>query len=405
MNTKPKKRSFLPLLARSAIMLGMLWQGAAMAAQPLLAAGLRHSIYVDERGRLAIWGDNALGQLGQDYASTPSSIQPFNPMGARRVRVLGNGWNHILAATRPTRTRNPTLWSWGYGDVGQLGIGPLVPVGFFQNYQAREIYPVLGDFSSKQFVMLQGGIAHSLALTADGAVWSWGWNKTGQLGLGDTSNRWTVYQVRGLPLSIAAIAAGGDFSLALAQDGTLWAWGNNAAGQLGLGNRQDTPVLLPQRLPQSAGMDIRAIAAGTAFALALDARGMVYAWGENNQGQLGREQSDAFQPDIVRGLPPIAALAAGGAFALALGQDGSLWAWGQNDRGQLGDGTTTSHAKPQQVAGLGPVRLMAAGVEHALALDAAGMLMAWGDDSAGQLGFQVSGEKSLVPRPVNLASP
>jgi alpha-tubulin suppressor-like RCC1 family protein len=152
-------------------------------------------------------------------------------------------------------------------------------------------------------------------------------------------------------------------------------------------------------------MDIRAIAAGTAFALALDARGMVYAWGENNQGQLGREQSDAFQPDIVRGLPPIAALAAGGAFALALGQDGSLWAWGQNDRGQLGDGTTTSHAKPQQVAGLGPVRLMAAGVEHALALDAAGMLMAWGDDSAGQLGFQVSGEKSLVPRPVNLASP
>ena len=118
MKTKAKKRDSLHLLARSAIMLGMLCQGVAMAAQPMLAAGRRHSIYVNDRGRLAIWGDNALGQLGQDYATVPQSTAPFNPMAPRLVRVLGSGWNHILAATRPTRTRNPTLWSWGYGDVG-----------------------------------------------------------------------------------------------------------------------------------------------------------------------------------------------------------------------------------------------------------------------------------------------
>lgn len=404
MKTKAKKRDSLHLLARSAIMLGMLCQGVAMAAQPMLAAGRRHSIYVNDRGRLAIWGDNALGQLGQDYATVPQSTAPFNPMAPRLVRVLGSGWNHILAATRPTRTRNPTLWSWGYGDVGQLGIGPLVPVGFFQNYQAREIYPVLGDFSSKQFVMLQGGIAHSLALTSDGTIWSWGWNTAGQLGLGDTTNRWTAYRISALPQNMAAIAAGGDFSLALAQDGTLWGWGNNATGQLGLGSSQQPPVTLPTRLP-AFGNDIRAIAAGTAFALALDASGAVWAWGDNDSGQLGRVGEPTAQPSVVPGLPPIAAIAAGGGYALALARDGALWTWGQNDRGQLGDGTITNRATPQPVPGLAAVRLMAAGVEHALALGQNDVLMAWGDDSAGQLGVSLPAGFSAVPQVVNLAQP
>ncbi len=384
--------------------LGLLWQSLALAAQPMLAAGRAHSIYVNERGRLAIWGDNLLGQLGQDYAAVPQSTKPYDPMAPRLVRVLGSGWNHILAATRPTYTRNPTLWSWGYGDVGQLGIGPLVPVGFFEQYEVRQIFPVLGDFSTKNFVMLQGGVAHSLALTIDGAVWSWGWNGAGQLGLGDVVNRWTALRIRTLPQDMAAIAAGSDFSMALARDGTLWAWGNNSVGQLGLGSRQEMPLTLPTRLPAFAS-DIRAIAAGGAFALALDASGTVYAWGANEHGQLGRQSGAAAQPSVVPGLPPIAAMAAGGGFALALARDGTLWAWGQNDRGQLGDGTTAGHATPQPVLGLAGVRLMAAGVDHALALGWDGTLWAWGDDSAGQLGVSLPAGLSAVPQAVTLTAP
>lgn len=382
----------------------LLWQGAAPAAQPMLAAGLHHSIYVNDRGRLAIWGDNALGQLGQDYATVPQSTAPFDPMAPRLVRMLGSGWNHILAATRPTHTRNPTLWGWGAGDVGQLGIGPLVPVGFFENYQVRQIFPVLGDFTSRNFVMLQGGIAHSLALTADGAVWGWGWNAAGQLGLGDVVNRWTAYRISALPQNMAAIAAGAEFSLALAQDGALWGWGNNTAGQLGLGSSQLAPVTLPTRLP-AFGKDIRAIAAGAAFALALEASGTVWAWGANEQGQLGHEGGASAQPGVVPGLPPSAAIAAGGGYALALARDGTLWAWGANDRGQLGDGTTTNRATPEPVSGLAAVRLMAAGVNHALALGQNGALMAWGDDSAGQLGVSLPAGRSSVPQVVNLVQP
>ena len=405
MNTKPKKRSPPHLLARSAIILGMLWQGAAMGAQPLLAAGLRHSIYVNEQGRLAIWGDNTLGQLGQEYESVQSSATSYNPMGLRRVRVLGSGWSHILAATRPTYTRNPTLWAWAYGDVGQLGTGPIFPMGYFTNFQARQIFPVFGDFSSNKFIMLQGGIAHSLALTGDGAVWSWGWNQAGQLGLGDVNNRWTAYRVKALPDSIVAIAAGGDFSLALAQNGSLWSWGNNTAAQLGLGSRGESPVLLPQRLPQSEVMDIRAIAAGTAFAMALDDKGTVYSWGANGSGQLGRLDPLAFSPDVVHGLPPIASIAAGGEFAMAVDREGTLWAWGNNGRGQLADGTTISRSTPKAVLGLPPVRLMAAGVEHALVLGLNGVLLAWGDDSAEQLGENLAGGLSTVPQVVTMPKP
>ena len=382
----------------------LLWQEPTLAAQPMLAAGLRHSVYVDKYGGVSIWGDNTFGQLGgPSYQDVHASDATYNPLGLRRARVLGSGWNHILVATRPTKTRNPTLWSWGLGDVGQLGIGPIVPLGGMAFYQVRMPFPVLGDIGSKDFVMLKGGTAHSLALTKNGEVLAWGWNQVGQLGLGDLTNRWTAYKVKSLPPTMTAIAVGGDFSLALDRDGTVWGWGNNARGQLGGGEKKDTPVMTPMRIAQSQGIGLRAIAAGTAFALALDENGVVYAWGDNTHGQLGRgDDPTATQPDKVHGLPPIAGIAAGGDYGLALDKEGMLWAWGLNDRGQLGDGTTVMRSTPQPVPGLGKVQVMAAGVEHALALQEDGALMAWGDDRAYQLGVQLAEERSLHPVIVTL---
>lgn len=382
-----------------------LWQSQLLAAQPLLAAGRYHSIYVNQRGRLMVWGDNAKGQLAQDVRLSVSDT-PFDPMGLRLVRVVGSGWNHILAATRPTWTRNPALWSWGLGDMGQLGIGPLLPAYFSEFYEVRMVNPVLGDFSTKQFIMLKGGSAHSLALTADGAVWSWGWNQEGQLGLGDHIDRWTAFPIKDLPKTVMAIAAGEDFSLALEKDGLLWAWGRADSGQLGGKVEQESSVPQPQLIEQSRGIGLVSIAAGSGFALALSRDGAVYAWGENNAGQLGREdQEGGFLPDVVRGLPPIRSIAAGGDFALALDQNGALWSWGQNSDGQLGDGTLISRFKPRVVAGAGNVQLMAAGLVHALALRADGVLMGWGEDSHEQLGFHASEGRSTVPRVIDFPSP
>jgi alpha-tubulin suppressor-like RCC1 family protein len=369
----------------------------------MLAAGLRHSIYVNQFGGINVWGDNTFGQLGKPYQDVHASTTPYNPLGLRRARVLGSGWNHILVATRPTKTRNPTLWSWGLGDVGQLGIGPIVPLGGMAFYQVRQPFAVLGDIKSKNFVMLKGGTAHSLALTSNGEVLSWGWNQVGQLGLGDLTNRWTAMRIQSLPQSIVSIAAGGDFSLALAKDGMVWAWGNNARDQLGSGDRTGVPMTTPIRIDQALGLNLKAIAAGTAFALALDAKGVVYSWGDNSHGQLGRGDDPSLSvPDIVYGLPPITAIAAGGEYALALDKNGVLWAWGLNDRGQLGDGTTLTRTTPQPVPGLDKIQIMAAGVEHALALKEGGVLMAWGDDRAYQLGVQLAEERSLKPLIVDL---
>ena len=145
-----------------------------------------------------------------------------------------------------------------------------------------------------------------------------------------------------------AIAAGGDHSLMLRYDGTVWASGNNGYGQLGDGTTttRSTPV-------QVSGLtNITAIAAGWYHSLALRSDGTVWAWGWNGAGQLGDgTTTDRSTPVQVSSLTNITAIAAGAAHSLAIKSDGTVWAWGNNGAGQLGDGTTTYRTTPVQVSG------------------------------------------------------
>jgi alpha-tubulin suppressor-like RCC1 family protein len=305
-------------------------------------------------------------------------------MGLKRTRVIGSGWDHVLAAIRPTRTRRPEVWTWGLGMDGQLGIGPLLAVGPFEYYQVREPFPLVED-RVRHVRALSGGRAYSLALLRDGAVWAWGCNDNGQLGLGDLTTRWAPFQITSLPVAMAGISAGEAFSMALGQDGLVWTWGKNDQGQLGLGDT--TPRMQPQLLAESAHVPIMALSGGDAFALALDRAGNVYAWGSGAEGQLGNAVAMTLRPIPVPGLPPIAAVAAGHRHALALARDGRVWSWGANERGQLGDGTTITRSIPRPVPSIFHATLIAAGGSHSLALSDQGEVWAWGDDTAGQLGF------------------
>ena len=142
--------------------------------------------------------------------------------------------------------------------------------------------------------------------------------------------------------------------------------------------------------------DVRVVAAGDRFGLALLDNGTVMSWGSNGSGALGDGKSEAEQPYSsvpvqVSGLSGVIAIAARGAHALALLEDGTVMAWGANDRAQLGDGTTENRDAPVPAAGLTAVKALAAGSDFSLALLENGTVMAWGDDIEGQAGAKATG--------------
>jgi len=266
---------------------------------------------------------------------------------------------------------NGTVWAWGSNSSGQLGDGTAVL------HAVPQQVPGLTNV-----IAVAAGGTHSLALKGDGTVWAWGANGNGQLGVGSQSNNFTPVQVTGLT-GITAISAGTNHSIALKSDGTVWAWGANGNGQLGDGTT--TQRLSPV---QATGLTVMtAIAASGNFSLAVKNNDTAWAWGQNASGQLGdnstTQRTSAVQ---VSGLTGITQIAAGGSHSLARKSDGTAWAWGLNTNGQLGDNSTTQRLTPVQVNGLTGVTRVAGGTIHSLALKSDNTVWAWGDNVFGQLG-------------------
>ena len=184
---------------------------------------------------------------------------------------------------------------------------------------------------------------------------------------------------------VAAISAGGGFghSLALKLDGTVWAWGLNDQGQLGDGTilNRKTPI-------QVNGLsDIIAISAGVKHSLALKSGGTVWGWGYNVSGQLGDGTYEQRKTPVqVINLSDVVAISAGFYHSLALKSDGTVWAWGHNGYGQLGNGNSTSMSTPTQVSTISGITAISCGGYYSLALKSDGTVWAWGWNNYGQLG-------------------
>lgn len=249
-----------------------------------------------------------------------------------------------------------------------------------------------------------GVLSGHSAVDVGGTAWTFGANGFGQLGNGTANDSHTPVNVG----SYAEVAIGGGHTVALNSDGTVSTWGYNSNGQLGNGGTTNSTS--PVRVSIS-GKTIIQVAAGARFTLVLATDGTnntVYAWGNNNRGQLGNgTTNDSWTPSPVSVLPPtITMIAAGGEFALA--SDGiDVWAWGSNDNGQLGNSSAVTGvpAKVQQSGGgdLSGIAKIAAGGSHALAVDASGNMWAWGYNAFGQLGDGASGTPT-VPSAGNQSS-
>ena len=212
--------------------------------------------------------------------------------------------------------------------------------------------------SEGAFVSIAAGVRHSLGIKRDGSLWAWGENALGELGFGDRKPRPRPTRV-GDESDWAAAAAGKSHSLALKRDGSLWVWGSNFCGELSFGDTKACDR--PTRIGDAS--DWSAVAAGSTHSVALKRDGSLWAWGENIKDVLDRHRLVIDGDEILDSPTRVGddrdwaavAIARSTAFAgshhtLALKRDGSLWAWGGNEYGQLGLGDTENRNRPTPVA-------------------------------------------------------
>ncbi|MGE5673171.1 MAG: stalk domain-containing protein [Mycobacterium leprae] len=248
-------------------------------------------------------------------------------------------------------------------------------------------------YAASGSVTVTGGYGHSLLLTGDGSVWAWGDDSYGQLGIGKKGMETAPVQLTA-PTGVKAISAGYQHTLAVTSDGKVWAWGGNDYGQLGAG--RDTSFSLSP-LAVAGLTDATAVAAGNGFSLVLKKDGTVWAWGKNLNGQLGSAGSDSAKPIRVSGLTGITAIAAGTKHALALSSSGEVWTWGSGEYGQLGNNKYDDTYTAAKVPGLADVVAISAGERHSLVLKKDGTVWAWGDNQWGQVGLPAGKAGSAKP--------
>ena len=249
------------------------------------------------------------------------------------------------------------------------------------------------NFSAASLLRAEAN-THTILQKLDGSIYSWGDNTNGQLGVDPAALTYRDAPAQVTTISgIRNIAAGFQFSVALLNDTTVRAWGLNTFGQLG--NGSTTASYDPVQVMTSSGAlsGITAVAAGADFAIALKSDGTVWAWGRNNFGQLGNGGlTDSPVAVQVSGLGAgVTAISAGFNHSLAIDTDSSGWAWGSNSNGQIGTGadpaSTTYYATAAHI-GIGEVTSIAAGNRFSIAvrkerLDT--IVYAWGINDNGQL--------------------
>lgn len=364
----------------------------------LVAAGGFHSFYLHPSGTLWAWGGNDEHQLGLEQRRGVDRWAPERVTAVSDLAAVAGGWLHSVALKA-----DGTVWTWGDNTHGQLGDGrtylTLPPVGTPSRVQGLT-----------EIVAVAAGDANSLAVGSDGFVYGWGSVLYGSWGDGSRA----PVRIEGLT-GITAVASGGGHALALRQDGTVWSWGSNGWGQLGDGTTVSRRA--PRPVPGLTEVVSIATAAclndwSGAYSLALKRDGSVWAWGSNANGELGDGTTrNRLTPLRVPGLSGVVAIAAGGLHNLALRADGTVWAWGDNSYGQVGDwarGWSPTYSSPIQVAGLTDVVAIAAGCYHSLAVDKAGTVWSWGRNEEGQLGSDeveagYPGYRSMSRKPVRVS--
>lgn len=369
-----------------------------------IAGGTRDTVVVDPNGKVFAWGENTFGQLGNG-TNTSSSIPVAvsTSTGLPPVAEVSAGFFNTVA-----RTTAGDVWAWGSNSSGGLG-NPAFPSGSNVPVQVQGAGGS-GNLAGVSDVTV-GAVAFAAAVkAADGSVWTWGYNGDGELGNGTTTNSPTPVQVKGpggvgFLTGVVKVAAGERTIVALKADGTVWAWGSNAGDVLGNNDAAVTMVTTPVQVVGLNGVGflsgIAAIGMHSFHALAVASDGTVFAWGNDPYGQLGNGFTPPGGPfsipspvvvSTISGLTNKLSLATGGEHSLAADPgSGKAWGWGWNVYGQVGDATQNQRLTPSQVVASVSFTEVAAGTWHSIGLGSDGSVWTWGYNFYGELGNGQSG--------------
>jgi len=336
-----------------------------------ISAGSYHTVALKNNGTLWGWGDNTYGQLGD--GSTTANSNPIQEItNAEDWSAISAGSYHTVALKS-----NGTLWAWGYNSHGQLGDGSMI----------NNSSPIQESTRTEDWSAISAGSSHTVALKSNGTLWAWGDNRYGQLGDGTIINHNIPQQENSKDILWSIISAGSLHTVALKNNGTLWAWGRNDYGQLGNNSTTNSSSSLIQEI--TGAEDWSVVSAGNGQTMALKNNGTLWVWGRNDYGQLGDGSTTNSSSPIqeITGAEDWSVISAGDLHTVALKSNGTLWAWGRNDYGQLGDGSTTNSSSPiQEITGAEDWSDISAGAYHTVALKSNGTLWAWGYNRFGELG-------------------
>ncbi len=340
---------------------------------------------ITSTGRTFCWGDNAYGAVGDgtttnrnvpvpvagglSFAMTSSFVTPYNgahTCGATvggagycwgtgyvgdgttsthavpwstgfgaSINEVANGWAHTCVVAADS-----SAYCWGRDDFGQLGI----------NGTFNALNPVLSPVKvvgGLAFQNVSAGYFHTCGITTGGTVYCWGENNYGQLGIGNTKNDSIP---RSVAVNFASVSVGFSHTCALATGGAAYCWGYNADGEVGTGSTSTTADSLPMAV--SGGLTFTTLSAGGLHTCALTASGAAYCWGSNSGGELGDGTiTPRSAPVPVSGGLAFTTIVAGNSNSCGITTSGAVYCWGANNRGQLGDGTFTQSSVPVRVKG------------------------------------------------------
>jgi alpha-tubulin suppressor-like RCC1 family protein len=273
-----------------------------------------------------------------------------------------------------------TLWTWGFNTSGQLGDNTVVT-------RSTPVTTFAAGFTWKQ---VSCGSVHTAAIKTDGTLWTWGQNSFGQLGDNTTTSRPTPVTTFAGGTNWKQVACGQYYMAAIKTDGTLWTWGSNGYGNLGDNTRTSRPT---PATTFAGGTNWKQVAGGGIHTAAIKTDGTLWTWGYNLNGQLGI--NNITQTMVCSPVTTFAGgtnwkqVSCGIRHTSAIKTDGTLWTWGYNTSGQLGDNTTTQRNIPVTTfaGGTNWKQVSACNGYHTAAIKTDGTLWTWGVNINGGLGI------------------